>query len=220
MLGLPMNSTNRHRRPRIEDAACLDLQALMSADVIVPGQARSGVWLLRNDSITYTSKLDCTQGVLTVLHDWVRPGRRYAAETAYDIRLVTTPCRFGGWRWWLLCPSTGRKVMKLYRVPTAEKFCCRVAMRPQPIYHSQRCSELDGIFAKRWKLRRLLNDDSNLFSVIERKPKWMRRTTFDDCQGRDLRLALQARELMAKILGIAVADNLPCSPCSPTVGDG
>ena len=32
----------------------------------------------------------------------------------YPVSMVTTPCRFGGSRWWWVCPATGRRVGKLY----------------------------------------------------------------------------------------------------------
>jgi hypothetical protein len=28
----------------------------------------------------------------------------------YPVSMVTTPCQFGGSRWWWLCPATGRRV--------------------------------------------------------------------------------------------------------------
>src|SRR5689334_12670859 len=30
------------------------------------------------------------------------------------VQIVSTPCRFGGRRWWWLCPRTGRRCGKLY----------------------------------------------------------------------------------------------------------
>jgi hypothetical protein len=49
----------------------------------------------------------------------------------YRIRLVTTQPRFGGLRWWFICPpnvngrSCGRRVGKLYLPPRSRYFCCR-----------------------------------------------------------------------------------------------
>ena len=47
----------------------------------------------------------------------------------YDIPLTTTPCRYGGWRWWFICPMSrngrycGRRVAVLYL--GNDVFACR-----------------------------------------------------------------------------------------------
>jgi len=52
-------------------------------------------------------------------------------ECDYKVRLVTTPCHFGGVRWWFLCPlitngvSCGRRVGTLYCPPGATYYGCR-----------------------------------------------------------------------------------------------
>jgi hypothetical protein len=54
-------------------------------------------------------------------------------KTKYDykVQLTTTPCNFGGVRYWFLCPLTkngvycGRRVAKLYCVPGANYYGCR-----------------------------------------------------------------------------------------------
>jgi len=45
----------------------------------------------------------------------------------YAIRLTTTPCHFGGKRYWFLCPNVncGRRVAKLYLPLQTPVFCCR-----------------------------------------------------------------------------------------------
>ena len=49
----------------------------------------------------------------------------------YGISLTTTPCHFGGFRYWFVCPLTtsgvycGRRVGTLYLVPGGKYFGCR-----------------------------------------------------------------------------------------------
>jgi hypothetical protein len=49
----------------------------------------------------------------------------------YEIRLTTTPCNFGGERYWFICPLSidgtpcGRRVGKLYLPPGGRYFGCR-----------------------------------------------------------------------------------------------
>ena len=37
-------------------------------------------------------------------------------ERTQTVRLTQTPCYFGGFRWWLLCPNCNRRVFKLYLI--------------------------------------------------------------------------------------------------------
>ena len=47
------------------------------------------------------------------------------------IELTTTPCHYGGWRWWFVCPAVkdgvycGNRVGKLYLPPAGQHFGCR-----------------------------------------------------------------------------------------------
>jgi len=59
--------------------------------------------------------------------------RHTGEKTPYDykVRLVATPCHYGGVRWWFICPLSkngtycGRKVAKLYLAPGGRYFGCR-----------------------------------------------------------------------------------------------
>ena len=52
---------------------------------------------------------------------------REGNKTDYDceVSLVTTPCNFGGVRYWFGCPSCGRRVAVLYLAPGDVYFRCR-----------------------------------------------------------------------------------------------
>lgn len=39
---------------------------------------------------------------------------RDTGEQSQQVQVNWTPCRFGGRRWWWICPRTGRRVAKLY----------------------------------------------------------------------------------------------------------
>jgi hypothetical protein len=59
--------------------------------------------------------------------------RNSGEKTEYDykVRLTTTPCNFGGVRYWFICPLSkndtycGRRVGTLYKAPGAAYFGCR-----------------------------------------------------------------------------------------------
>lgn len=94
----------------------------------------------------------------------------------YDIRLVAEPCRFGGLRWFALCPATRLKVSKLYLPPGAKRFLARKTWKLA--YASQHvapgfdrlCAQRDRLLAKKLK-----SDDPD----FPLKPKGMRRSTYE-----------------------------------------
>lgn len=59
--------------------------------------------------------------------------RSSGEKTDYDykVQLTTTPCNFGGVRYWFICPLSrngvycGRRVAKLYKAPGGSYFGCR-----------------------------------------------------------------------------------------------
>jgi len=95
---------------------------------------------------------------------------------AYSIALIAQPCRFGGLRWFGLCPRTGRKVSKLYLPNGAKRFLSRQAYRLA--YRSQcDAAGLDRACNRRNRLlfKKLKSDDPD----VPVKPKWMRWKTYD-----------------------------------------
>jgi hypothetical protein len=57
--------------------------------------------------------------------------------------MVTTPCRFGGSRWWWVCPATGRRVGKLYLPNGGTRFFSRGLGAYRLAYASQRRGRVD-----------------------------------------------------------------------------
>ena len=56
----------------------------------------------------------------------------------YSVAMVATPCRFGGQRWWWICPTTLKRVANLYLPNGGDRFLSRRAYRLS--YASQRQS--------------------------------------------------------------------------------
>ncbi len=54
---------------------------------------------------------DRGQARLTLEH---QAGRRTTGPWEQRVRLEAEPCRFGGVRWWWVCPARGRRAAKLY----------------------------------------------------------------------------------------------------------
>jgi hypothetical protein len=91
-------------------------------------------------------------------------------------RLEAEPCRFGGERWFAVCPATGTRAAKLYSLGGAG-FHARCRYRGVA-YRSQLApSAIDRTFARRNRIlfRKLKGDDPSWVP----KPKWMRWKTYD-----------------------------------------
>jgi hypothetical protein len=107
--------------------------------------------------------------------------------------LVSTPCHFGGVRWWFQCSGMsvgnpcGRRVGKLYLPPGERYFACRYCHNL--IYKA--CKEHDS------RVDEIVKDPSLLESYLEG----------GDVKG--LLLAIKARRvLMQKLLRQSVRDNV------------
>ena len=55
------------------------------------------------------------------------PDRTLELENGQEIRFASTPCQFGGVRWWFLCPQCEVRREKLYQ--KKDQYGCRVCLR-------------------------------------------------------------------------------------------
>ena len=195
------------RRPHIESALCLSLQKLLADNLLRPDCANAGTlrWTKTDTgeevaSLSYRADLADSWGTLTLKYTHInRAGTREPVECV--IRLETEPCRYGGRRWYFVCPYTGRRALKLYKWNGIEKFCHRDAIKPKPTYATQRVSGKDRIFDQRWAVRRRLGDNiSDLFGEPW-KPKWMRWRTFERYAARDAELSAREAPYLSRLLG-------------------
>jgi hypothetical protein len=111
-----------------------------------------------------------------------------------EVDLVTTPCNFGGVRYWFACPACSRHVGGLYLAPGDRYFRCRHCNNLS--YHSRNDSNLFGIWGvadrkmkklrseiKRWtwrgrptrKVRRLRALERKIGIVSVQASAWMDR---------------------------------------------
>jgi hypothetical protein len=125
-----------HKKTVVEDCRNLDANRWMREGILQPGIWQSGNWAwFRDETRTeQTSSIGCE---VNTQDDppWLRLIYNFTATQDalnYRIRLVTTRPRFGGLRWWFICPllvvngrPCGRRVGKLYLPPHARYFGCR-----------------------------------------------------------------------------------------------
>jgi hypothetical protein len=97
-------------------------------------------------------------------------------QQQYAVSMVTTPCRFGGVRWWWICPATGRRVGRLHLPDGGTHFLSRGRGAYRLAYASQRRGQMDQMHARCRRLYARLGVDhaGPLSAHRARKPKWMR----------------------------------------------
>src|ERR1700760_2646340 len=99
----------------------------------------------------------------------------------YPVSLETTPCRFGGLRWWWICPATGRRAAKLYLPNGGIRFLSRGPGAYRLPYASQRQGRTGRMHARSRQLYRKLGAEyyGPLDSCLPPKPKRMRWRTYE-----------------------------------------
>jgi hypothetical protein len=125
----------------VEDCLSLDANRWMREGILQAGVHRIGSWRWvyhsgRECSISYEADtLDAARPVLRLSYSFSRSTKDQKESVEYNLRLVTTRPRFGGLRWWFVCPLVvadcpcGRRVGKLYLPPGGRYFGCRRCYR-------------------------------------------------------------------------------------------
>jgi len=173
------NSGRRGGLPTVEDGLRLDLADLMRKGVVRLGQANSGslAW-------TYvgTGEKRASIGYETKCFDYSSASVRLTynvngTSMDYRIWLERTPCNFGGFRWWWLCPRSGQRVRVLCLPPGETMFVARAVYRLP--YESQRRSPIDGTHDRLRRLYRKLGGTYRYFEdPIPARPKGMHHRTY------------------------------------------
>lgn len=101
----------------------------------------------------------------------------YNNDFTLRVFIEKTPCHYGGYRNWFLCPhpKCQRRCKKLY-LATPNVFLCRGCLNLG--YFTQTRCELDRLIDKKWSLIRKLKASSD-FIPDSQKPKRMHWKTFN-----------------------------------------
>ncbi len=120
-------------------------------------------------------------------------------EVRQAIRLVYTEPNYGGRRWWMICPYSGRRVGKLYLPNGGDRFASRKAWRLG--YHSQRVARRDRPFEKLFRLQRKLGSEQGWEAHL-RRPKGMHQKTFERHLERYYELDAECGVEMMRLIGL------------------
>jgi len=191
-------------RPHIESALVLNIGRLRKDGLLRSG---SGSLHWHNShgkevaSAGFRCALSGDSGALTLQYNYPDPDSGERKDVECFIPISSVPLNYGGRRWFMHCPYTGQRAVKLYKFSRIDKFCHRTSVRPLPTYESQRVSGASRIFDQRWRLRRRLGDTvSDLFSEPV-KPKWMRWRTFEKYAACDAELEARESDYLLRLLG-------------------
>ena len=129
----------------VEDCLSLDINKLLRDGLLVPG------WRVAPSILRWTeTRTGRETAAMAFVADLADPGAAWMRlafgsgegasrrEHECTIRLATTRPRFGGLRWWFVCPLSGRRCGTLHLPHGASVFASRQAWRLD--YHSQRLS--------------------------------------------------------------------------------
>ena len=129
--------------------------------------------------VLLTLALHADRGTARLQFDIAQPSHRTGPRDQ-TVRLETTPCRFGGVRWWWVCPASGRRCATLYLPNGGELFLSRGRGAYPLAYASQNEGPMDRSHGRLRRMHRRLGDTYTYFEQpLPRRPKWMRHRTYN-----------------------------------------
>jgi hypothetical protein len=185
------NRKRVRRRRRVEDATILDITELLRWGGLKPGTYERD-WYPHGVH-------DLRRGSLRLAIDGVRSELHVSFAGDHVVKLESDTPPFGGRRWWLVCPLTGRRARKLYFFPDQSGFRHRRAVDPPFLYSSQRTSGLNRALQQRDAAARRLQGGALLVSG---KPLGMRWKTY-------FRYVAKARRLEQAVTAAILQKVLP-----------
>ena len=166
-------------RAKVEACRSIDANRLHREGCLKPGRICSMQWMRDGETVA-SINLRAEHDRLHLTYR-VRIGGGEWEDVNETVRIVRTPCRFGGARPYFVCPGVvngtacGRRVAKLYG--PGRYFLCRHCYRLA--HASQSEGAWDRILRRANKVRQRLGGDPGMASRFPPKPKGMWRRTYD-----------------------------------------
>jgi hypothetical protein len=151
----------------------IDIRWLKKQGYLRPGNVGSLSWSWGDEQTVFINyRMETDRMVLNCLH-WSQGEGWEDVEQA--ISFYRTPCNYGGFRTWFLCPRCWQRIAVLYGA--GKYFLCRHCYNLT--YASQQESREDRLMRKARKIRRRLGMGDDLMEPIWFKPKNMHQKTFN-----------------------------------------
>lgn len=167
-------------RPIAEHCLRIDLTWMLRKGLAREGQDIRGTlrWQCGGSpsgSISYRADLSQSDSARLEL-TYTRGSGDDAENVRQTVSLCHTAPHYGGKRWWMICPSSGHRVGKLYLPPGGDRFASRKVWRVG--YQSQRDAARDKPFSRLNRLQAKLGCEEG-WGSYPRRPKGMWQRTFD-----------------------------------------
>jgi hypothetical protein len=159
-------------RKTVEQCRCLDILQLTRKGCL-RGYCKAQIeWRNNNGEVISSMGIEISINQKDSFEDHAR--LFYAAQNVntgesrnlnYDVGLVSTPCHFGGVRYWFICPGIpgsgfcGKRVGKLYLPPGEVYFGCRDCYNLTYRSCKEHDSRLSALMKRPWELQRLLESE-------------------------------------------------------------
>jgi hypothetical protein len=189
----------------VEDGLTVDLGLILRRGWAKDGASGAGTlsWSSRGERVASIGhRYDLTDpdhAHLTLIYTRT-PSNGPPEKVEQRIRLTYTRPTYGGRRWWMICPYSGRRVAKLHIPPGGDRFASRLAWRLP--YQSQRSAHCDRVFDCLFKLQRKLGSPEGWEAGLWR-PKGMWRRTYERHWERycelDYRCGVEAMRMIGRL---------------------
>jgi len=200
-------------RPTVEDGLRLDRARWRALRQIRPGCCTAGrvTWTRHDGRVTseigFIAELTDPHAAWMQLCYTLTQRDGTVLRCDYRVSLTTTRPRFGGTRWWFVCPVSSRRVRVLHLPPGATTFASRQVWRRG--YHSQRQTKTDRAMDRSLAARKKLGiTDPNL---LERpdcpQPRGMSRRTYQ----RQLAILRDSHDRLLRKKQVIPWDRLPAT---------
>ena len=164
-------------KDRVEDFRSLDVRRWRRGGFLEPGRFFGWAWYQEGREVSSIG-VTVLRSAVELSYSAGPEGRK--EDVRYAVPLTQTPCNFGGFRPWFLCPgvvngvSCGRRVAKLYL--KHRYFLCRHCH--DLAYSSQQEAHRDAALRRCQRIRQKLGGTANMIEPFPDKPKGMHLKTY------------------------------------------
>lgn len=161
------------RKESVANYRALDVRRWAREGYLEPGNCFGWQWTEDGERVAWI-QVTVEPGRVRLVYKCKSNGGDWE-DMAYPVRLLTTPCHYGGERQWFDCPAKGcgRRVAKLY---SGRVFACRHCH--QLAYPSRREASHDRKAHRADTIRERLGWEPRLYGLRGGKPKGMHRRTY------------------------------------------
>ncbi|SRR5258708_4963684 len=158
----------------------IDIRQLQRSCELVPGNRILETWTC-GGLIAAQVEIDIQHNQLSIRYTRVSSsGEREPVECVVPV--ASTPCNYGGVRWWFCCPDCRKRIAVIYILGRT----CSCRRCNYLVYRSQRERVGERARDRAQKIRVRLGGSANLLERFPAKPKWMHWRTYQDLETKAL----------------------------------